>query len=366
MMTAGVQFDPCSGVEDQDGHIYIWDGKHRLEAAIRDGSMLLVELEPGLKEEAEWKACSANKKHGLKRSNADIAKAVQDAITLHPEKSDREIALWVGCDHKTVGKYRARLHTSGEIPQMPTREITRGDQSYQMEIATPQPAKPRMTLETLKPRIKMFLQQEFPDFAEARAALEELCSPFLLQEPHKSLMRRLAEFIRIQYSDSKNVSIRDGCKAALEDWNALEDFREQMQEQTLITCDRCGKAFPRNQIVEHNGQNVHTDCYYAVLNEEDTPVKPQFAVKEASGEEPDMPAPESESEPKPEAEQEDTVCIFCDRRHLSIYRMKKRGMEYRGICRKCAQKALKELLDPKDPEIIEECIEQWKNSDGRI
>ena len=264
-MAAGVQFDPCSGIETSEGEIYIWDGKHRLESAIRNGSMLLVELEPGTKEEAIWKACSANKKHGLKRSNADIQKAVQDALQLHPEKSDRDIGLWVGCDHKTVGKYRKELAVSGDIPQMHTRTVKRGDQEYQMDMPIktepvekpdvnqpvrhltgfvppdvqsstqkrlslkPNEDKPRMTIENLKPRIKMFLQQEFPSFPEALAALEELSSSFMLQEPYRSLMSRLGDFIRIQYRDNKDCSIRRGCQAALEDWNALADFREQIQ-----------------------------------------------------------------------------------------------------------------------------------------
>lgn len=32
-----------------------------------------------------------------------------------------------------------------------------------------------------------------------------------------------------------------------------------------VTCDACGKIFPRDRIVEYNGRNLHTDCYYAAM-----------------------------------------------------------------------------------------------------
>lgn len=136
MMASGVQFDPCQGFEDADGQIWIYDGKHRRESAINAGVMLLVELAPGTRQDAAWHATHANTKHGLPRSRNDIVNAVKLALQ-HPyavDKSDRELALWCGCDHKTIGKYRKDLEASGEIPQMQTHTITRGEQEYQMEI----------------------------------------------------------------------------------------------------------------------------------------------------------------------------------------------------------------------------------------
>lgn len=140
MMQADIQFDPCAGFVDSNGDIWIYDGKHRRESAIAAGSMLLCELEPGTQQDAEWHAAHANTRHGLPRTRNDIINAVNMALR-HPygqQKSDRELALWCGCDHKTVGKYRSKLEASGEIPQVQTRTITRGEQEYQMEI----PAKP--------------------------------------------------------------------------------------------------------------------------------------------------------------------------------------------------------------------------------
>ena len=32
-----------------------------------------------------------------------------------------------------------------------------------------------------------------------------------------------------------------------------------------VTCDACGKSFNHDQIVEYNGRNLHTDCYYAAI-----------------------------------------------------------------------------------------------------
>ncbi len=136
MMERKMTFDPAEGLEDGRGQIHVWDGFHRGEAAKASGTMLLVHIQSGTKADAEWKAFSANIKHGLRRTRKDIERVVKNALR-HPNGvslPDREIARHCGCDHKTVGKYRQELETSGEIPQIEKRDIRRGDQSYQIEV----------------------------------------------------------------------------------------------------------------------------------------------------------------------------------------------------------------------------------------
>ena len=60
------------------------------------------------------------------------------AALLHPKGaglSDRQIAEYVGVDHKSVGKYRAELAATGEVPQIATRTVKRGDQEYQIDTS---------------------------------------------------------------------------------------------------------------------------------------------------------------------------------------------------------------------------------------
>ncbi|GAB4428732.1 MAG: hypothetical protein Kow0031_09020 [Anaerolineae bacterium] len=132
LMEDGVQFDPASGLEDDSGQLFIWDGSHRGEAARRANLPLTVRLEPGSREQAEWLALSANQKHGLRRSRADKRLAIQQALR-HPNGvslSDREIARHCGVDHKTVGQIRSELETAGEIPRITERVVTREGTTY--------------------------------------------------------------------------------------------------------------------------------------------------------------------------------------------------------------------------------------------
>ena len=272
-MAAGVQFDPCCAIETPEGQIYIWDGKHRLEAAIKNGSMLLVEIEPGAERDAHWRACSANIKHGLRRSQADVQKAVQGAISLRPDKSDREIGLWVGCDHKTVGKYRKEMEASGELPRIPTRTVIRGEQEYQMEMpiktepvetpelnqpvrhltgfvsadvqvstqkslafkprheqeqeeqedtATHAPAKPTPTQQHLKGIIKAFMGLEFDAFPKAYEELGHLCNCWQSKEPYVSLVNKLKAHLESLYTLPEfHFTVRNACRAAYDDWEEL-------------------------------------------------------------------------------------------------------------------------------------------------
>ncbi len=138
LMKEGVQFEPAAGILDEaTGQVYVWDGSHRGEAARRLGELLAVSLQPGTREEAEWLALTANQKHGLRRSRTDKQHAIRQALR-HPRGvnlSNSEIARHCGVDHKTVGRIRAELETSGEIPRITERTVTRNGITYQQETA---------------------------------------------------------------------------------------------------------------------------------------------------------------------------------------------------------------------------------------
>jgi hypothetical protein len=118
MMQDGIQFDAAQAVRDDNGQVYVWDGVHRGQAAKQIGVLLLLDMQPGDRQVAEWLALSANQKHGQRRTREDIQHIIRQALR-HPNGvnlSDRELARHCGVDHKTVGKIRAELELSGEIP----------------------------------------------------------------------------------------------------------------------------------------------------------------------------------------------------------------------------------------------------------
>ncbi|MGC4050997.1 MAG: hypothetical protein QM757_16655 [Paludibaculum sp.] len=78
-------------------------------------------VEPGTQQDAQWRSYSANGRHGLRRTNADKRRAVEAALRMKPELSDRAISDHVGVDHKTVGSVRMQLFPSGENPQSDVR-----------------------------------------------------------------------------------------------------------------------------------------------------------------------------------------------------------------------------------------------------
>lgn len=53
------------------------------------------------------------------------------------------------------------------------------------------------------------------------------------------------------------------------------EFEEKKPDKVKdkVKCDLCGKFFSRIQIVEHNNQNLHTDCYYQVIRAEEEAVR---------------------------------------------------------------------------------------------
>jgi hypothetical protein len=118
---AGDDLPPLEVVSD--GHTnWLWDGFHRFLAYERLGKRAAdCNVTEGTLEDARWLCCSANKKNALKRTTEDKQKAVDLALRLRPDLTDRAIADHCGVDHKTVGKHREALVSGGEIPHLKER-----------------------------------------------------------------------------------------------------------------------------------------------------------------------------------------------------------------------------------------------------
>lgn len=144
LLESGTEFPPVQVVSDGAVH-WLVDGFHRYFAHRKLGRKeIKAEVTTGLQEEAQWLSLSANKAHGLRRTNNDKAKAVIKALKMRAQLTDRVIAEHVGVNHVTVAKYRESIESArrlredkrplsklpvGEIHQQPSR-IGRDGKKY--------------------------------------------------------------------------------------------------------------------------------------------------------------------------------------------------------------------------------------------
>jgi hypothetical protein len=111
-MRQGAEFPPVTVFFDGKDY-WLADGFHRLMAAkeARPGQAIEVDLQQGTLSQAQWFSYSANKSHGLRRTNDDKRRAVKAALT-HPQSrslSDAAIADHVGVHRNTVISVRREL-----------------------------------------------------------------------------------------------------------------------------------------------------------------------------------------------------------------------------------------------------------------
>lgn len=89
---------------------WLADGFHRVAAHERVGrTHVSCQVQDGSRDDAAWYALGANKPNGMRLNNADKARAVSLALRLHPERSNRLIALHIGVSDHTVARRRAEL-----------------------------------------------------------------------------------------------------------------------------------------------------------------------------------------------------------------------------------------------------------------
>lgn len=128
-------FPPISLYDD--GEIkWIGDGNHRYAAASQAGlAMVPARIKTGTRRDAILHAASANHDHGLPRTNADKRRSV--TLLLLDEEwrtwSDHQVAQHCHVDHKTVGKIRSELESTGEIPSETVRNAKHGSGSRKVD-----------------------------------------------------------------------------------------------------------------------------------------------------------------------------------------------------------------------------------------
>lgn len=122
---------PVDVMHDGTDH-WLTDGFHRLAAYASKGRELIpARVSQGTREDAVWRACAANATHGLRRTTADKHRAIDTALRLRPELSDRAIAKHVGVDDHTVARRRRLLSSTAEIPHS-TRRV--GEDGVEREM----------------------------------------------------------------------------------------------------------------------------------------------------------------------------------------------------------------------------------------
>ncbi|MCL2648090.1 MAG: ParB N-terminal domain-containing protein [Phycisphaerales bacterium] len=108
-MERGAEFPPVQVMFDGAAY-WLVDGFHRYHAHKKlSKAQIAVEVATGVQTEAQWQSLTANKTHGLRRTNDDKVKAVLKAIKLKPDLTDHVIARHVGVSQPMVSKYRASI-----------------------------------------------------------------------------------------------------------------------------------------------------------------------------------------------------------------------------------------------------------------
>jgi phage N-6-adenine-methyltransferase len=123
-MTDGAEFPPIVVYKDVGGSYWLADGFHRYYAALEIGLHdLMAEVRLGELDAARWFSYTANGKHGLRRSRADLQRAIDRAL-LHPTgagMSNSAIARHIGCSDNTVRARREQLEFTSQIAKSAER-----------------------------------------------------------------------------------------------------------------------------------------------------------------------------------------------------------------------------------------------------
>ena len=139
LMAEGVRF-PALAVYHDGSDYWLVDGFHRYFALKKNGaSVVEVSATTGTLREAQLKSKAVNHDHGLRRTSADIHKAIKDMLTDDEwsKWSLGEIAKWVGTSKTTIHRVKGLLEPQTEQPaeEKQTTKFMRGGVEIEMDLA---------------------------------------------------------------------------------------------------------------------------------------------------------------------------------------------------------------------------------------
>jgi len=115
------KFPPILLYRDEAGNLWLADGFHRTSAALRRKfTSIRAIIRPGTKADAIWEAAKINGRNGLPLADTDYRRAVEIIVAAWPDRSNVMIAEALGCDEKTVRKYRPKSESDSSEPEKRT------------------------------------------------------------------------------------------------------------------------------------------------------------------------------------------------------------------------------------------------------
>jgi hypothetical protein len=206
-METGAEFPPVIVFRDiNSGRLALADGAHRVAAARRAGfTAIRAEVRNGTMWDALRHALGSNSAHGLRRTRADVAKAIRLAydnrsfLSLPDVPSARLIADLVGCSDKTAqGELRrfrswktATIRTGADgkarsVPQpkpIKAKEPPPASQAPPTEPAAPPPSAPSATPQRIAPQDHR--QHDVPPPPDTAAIPAASASVLRVQQPER-------------------------------------------------------------------------------------------------------------------------------------------------------------------------------------
>lgn len=179
-MLEGATFPPVSIIEDDAGNLYLWDGWHRVEAALSlERQTIAASVEPGTLDHALERALGANQAHGIRRTNEDKQSAIRAAFALMDRRgeewSDGLIAEKCGVSRPTVANWRERNRGNMQSLHVGAKRIGRDGRVRKATYDRP--------LSALEMHVAA-IDRVFREFTEVSEALDEIRERGLYRATH--------------------------------------------------------------------------------------------------------------------------------------------------------------------------------------
>lgn len=230
---------PLIDVFTADNKTYLLgDGMHRVNALIQNCAKTVeATVHKGGYEDALKFALLANERHGLRRTNEDKRRCVQQAIKQWPTMTDNNLAVMCAVNNHTVAAVRAEMEKKGAVKPEPVRKTKDGRKvAATRAVGKSQlpPVKPGETKDAVGTVIPAFAMQYWLRAGEAKELVQQIAA--------------LAKFLRTAQKENDLMYVECNISGTLADLERVwTSMNTAVPYAVCSTCQGHPKTQPKGE-----------------------------------------------------------------------------------------------------------------------
>ena len=253
LMAEGVKF-PALAVYHDGSDYWLVDGFHRYFALKKNGASLVeIDATTGTLRDAQLKSKAVNHDHGLRRTSADIHKAIKDMLADEEwsKWSLGEIAKWVGTSKTTIHRIKGTMAEEDKLEEPATKKYMRNGIEVEADVSKVSAPKPKVERPVGTKPDSSTIDETKLENLQLTDKISELSDTIMSLTDENTLLRDKIAIGQWDASEIEKMDIEDTVKELREQIRLLEIDNKSLREGRDTYQNRVNELIRANKALQN-------------------------------------------------------------------------------------------------------------------